>query len=75
MNFRSQKSRQFLAIPKTLQVAFRDSPSDRAFMTLQILLVAVLIPSKNVFFVSEKETLQSRHKRIFLRPFATVLYS
>lgn len=74
-NFRSQESRVFLAIPKTLQVEFRDSPSVRAFMTFQVVLIDVLMPSKNVFFVSEKENPQSRQKSIFLQPFEVVLYS
>jgi hypothetical protein len=44
--------RVLLATPIILQVAFRGNPSVRAFMTLQILLVDVLMPSKNAFFVS-----------------------
>jgi len=57
-----------LAMPKTLQVAFREIPSVLAFKIFQIMLTGVLIPFKKVFFVSKNETPQEIQRSICRNP-------
>jgi hypothetical protein len=63
----------FLAMPKTLQVAFRPIPSVRAFNIFQITLTGVLRLSKKVFFVSENDDPQEMQRRISRSPPQSVL--